>query len=251
MTTSAVPIVNLGLSYANNMQVSRASNTTLTIATGQVRDSTNVFDIVLASTLTLNAAVNGVNGLDTGTFAASKMYYVYAVMDPTNKIATGTVLSLSVSGPTTIPSGYSAYRLLAAWPSDASTHFLAGQYSGNSGGKVFYYDTPLATAVTAGNGTTFAAVNLLNLVPAIDATQVDFYMAFTPGAASRTASFRPTGSSSTNGEHVITGQVSAVVVDQKVRLITNLATGNPELDWKVSNAGDALAISIEGFILNT
>lgn len=250
MTTSAVPIVNLGLKYVNGLEVSRTSNTVLAIAAGQCRDSTNVFDIVSSSALALNAANTGANGIDTGTFAASKMYYIYLVMDPTNTNAVASVMSLSASGPTTMPSGYSVYRLVAAWGTDSSVHFYVGDYSGNGNQRVFYYDALLVSPVTAGAQTSFTAIDLINLVPAIDNLQVNFYMNFNANAAADTAAFRPTGSSSTNGQHVMTAQVAGATahLDQKVTLLTKLSTAHPSVDYKVS-AG-AIAVDIEGFILN-
>lgn len=243
------PIVNAGLLYVNNLQVAWASNTTLTIAAGQCRDSSNTWDIVSSSSLTLNAANTGANGIDTGTFAASKMYYVYMIWDSSNSYVCASLLSLSASAPT-LPTGYSAYRLIGAWPTDGSAHFLAGYYSGNGSTREFWYDAIAVTPITAGNSGTFAACDLSNIVPAIDNLPVNFYMNFTANAAADTAAFRPTGSSSTAGQHIITAQVAGATAhrDQKVKLLAKLASGAPKIDYKVS-AG-TLAIDVEGFQLD-
>lgn len=250
MTVSAVPIVNLGLLYVNNLQVSRTSNTVLAVAAGQCRDSTDVFDIVISSALALNSANTGANGIDTGTFAASKMYAVYVIMDPTAANANACLLSLSASGPTVMPSGYSAYRLIGYWGTNGSTQFYLGEYVGSGNQRVFYLDALLATPITAGASTSFAACALTNLVPPVANLEVDCYMNFNANAAADTAGFRPTGSSSTNGEHIMTAQVAGATahLDQKVRLAARTAAGVPSIDYKVS-AG-AIAISLEGFVIN-
>src|SRR6266568_7546379 len=93
----AEQIVNAPQLYVNNLNISRASSTTLLIAAGQCRDSTNVFDMFLPSATTINAAVNGLNGLDTGSLIATKMYYVYVIADPSGFKPTGCLMSLSAS----------------------------------------------------------------------------------------------------------------------------------------------------------
>ncbi len=242
-------IVNSGVKYINDLQISRTSNTALSIAPGLCRDSTNTFDIPVANALTLTASSLGVNGLDTGTFSASKMYNVYVIFDFTWTNPPASLLSLSTTAPV-LPFGYSAFRRIGAWGSDASTHFYLGYYNGNESERNFFYDAILATPLTAGTQTSFTAVNLVNLVPALDNLIVSFYPNFTANAAADTAAFRPTGSSSTNGQHIMTASVagSAAHTDQKVSLLTKLATGNPSIDYKVS-AG-SLALSIEGFTLH-
>ncbi len=250
MTNSAVPIVNLGALYVNNLQISRTSNTALAIAAGQARDSTNVFDIVLSSALALNSANTGVNGIDVGAFTASKMYAVYLIMDPTASNPVASILSLSSSGPTVMPSGYSAYRLIGYWGTDSGTAFYVGEYIGNGSVRQFNYDAILPTPITAGASATFAAVVLTNLVPPATNLLVDFYMNFTANAAADVAAFRPTGSSSTNGQHIMTAQVAGATahLDQKVRLGARTAAGVPGIDYKVS-AG-TIAVDVVGFQVN-
>lgn len=246
---NAVPIVNLSELYINNLQVSRTSNTVLAIAAGQCRDSTNVFDISVASALSLNSANSGANGIDTGTFTASKMYAVHVIFDPSYNYAPACLLSLSATAPT-MPYGYSVFRCVGFWGVDGSTHFYIGEYIGDQNRREFYYDALLATPITAGNSNTFAACALTNLVPPQTQIEVDFYMNFTANAAADTAAFRPTGSSSTNGQHIITAGVAGATAhtDQKVRLLARTAAGVPSIDYKVS-AG-AIAIDIEAFTVN-
>src|SRR4030042_715572 len=88
------------------------SNTTILIAGGQYRDNTNSVDIVLPLLgVTLNQAVNGLNGLDSGTIAASTWYYIYAVGDSSGNRIGGALISTSYIAPI-LPYGYDVYRLI-------------------------------------------------------------------------------------------------------------------------------------------
>ena len=72
----------------------------------------------LGVNLQLNFAINGANGLDTGTFAASTVYYVWLIDNGTTPAA---LASLSSTAPT-MPSGYTYKCRLSADYSDSSTH---------------------------------------------------------------------------------------------------------------------------------
>lgn len=74
------PMVNLPSLYVDGLGIAPASTTTtLTLSSGAARDSTNVADISLSADVTINAAVVGANGIDTGALAASTFYYVYVI----------------------------------------------------------------------------------------------------------------------------------------------------------------------------
>jgi len=156
------------------------------VAVGSILDSTGTFQLSLASAVTINAAANGLNGLDTGSFLASKVYAVHLVADPVTQQAAGCMISLSATAPL-LPFGYSAFALIGYAVSDASVHSLPGYWTaGNTSNRLFMYDAPQATAITAGNATSYTAVDLVALVPAVNDLPVWIASAFTPGAASRT-----------------------------------------------------------------
>lgn len=242
-----VPIANLGSLYINGLQVSNNAttpNTKIDVALGQARDSTNIFDIVLTAGVTINAAVNGINGLDTGTFAASKNYYVHVITDSTNNLPTGCIISLSRTAPT-LPFGYSVFRVIGAMTSDSSVHFLPGYWSGNGSERLWMYDAPQATAITAGNATSYTAITLDPWVPAIDGIPVWISSAFTPGAASRTLKLQPAGG--TGDAITVTGQVTSVVVSSNSYLVSKIASSVAKVSYKVANSGDAVAINVAGY----
>ncbi len=91
--TQLTPIVNAPYLALNGLLLSNDAttpNTKLDVAAGVARDSNNIMDMNLGnflglgnSTLTSNSAtvlnfsVNGANGLDTGSIAASTFYFCY------------------------------------------------------------------------------------------------------------------------------------------------------------------------------
>lgn len=245
MSLGAVPVVNLIYKETQGFESSWVSNTTLSIAAGQTRDSTNVFDIALSAVTVLDAATTGLNGLDTGALAATKLYKLFVIGDPQSGLPTGLLLSLSDTP--LMPMGYLTYKKIGYWATDASSHFLLGYNAGSYQKRRFMYDAVRATAVTAGNATSFTNVSLAELVPAVDNTNIYAYVDLTPGAAGRALSLQAAGATGTATGTVITGQVTAVHVTGTVEVMAKLVTAVPNIAYKVANSGDACAISVAGF----
>ena len=155
------------------------------------------------------------------------------------------MLSLSYTAPV-MPFGYSAFALIGYAVTDSSAHFLKGYWTaGNSTSRLFMYDAPQATAITAGAATTYTAIDLSALVPTADNLPVWVSSAFTPGAASRTLKLQPTGA--TGDAVTITGQVTSVVVSSNSLVLAKLSSAVPKVSYIVSNAGDAAAINVAGY----
>jgi hypothetical protein len=247
-----VPIVNAPFIYINGLQLSNDAttpNTLLDIAVGQCRDAGNEYDMFLNSPLVINMAGSGLNGLDTGTVAASKVYAVLLVSDPVSGNPTGAMFTLTPSAPL-MPFGYSAYKTIGYVATDSSMHILKGYWTaGGTGDRLFTFDAPQATAVTAGAATTYTAVDLSALVPnGIAELPVNLSFAFTPGAPSRTLKLQ--GANSTGDAVTITGQVTSVVVSGLAGVLAQIASSKPEVNYKVSNAGDAVALNVAGYRLS-
>lgn len=234
--------------YANGLRISNDAttpNTKLDVAVGNIMDSTGTFQLQLGTAVVINAANTGLNGIDTGALAASTVYAVHLVCDPVTLQTAGCMISLSSTAPT-LPFGYGFFALIGYVVTDASVHFLKGYWSaGNSTQRLFMYDAPQATAITAGAATTYTAVVLTTLVPAVDLTPVYINSSFTPGAASRVLKLQPGGA--TGDSIIITGQVTSVVVTSQSYLYSRLVTSAPNISYLVSNAGDAAALNVAGY----
>lgn len=233
-----------GLGISNN---ATTPNTKLNVATGSILDSTGTFQLTLSSAVIIDATTTGLNGLDTGALAASTVYAVHVIADPITGQETGCMLSTSTTAPL-MPFGYSAFALIGYVVTSAGSVFLKGLWSAGSygGPRVFMYDAPQATAITAGADTSYTAIDLSAIVPATS-TQRGVYInsAFTPGAASRTLKLQPTGN--TGDAITITGQVTAVIVTTQSYLFARISSSLPKISYVVANAGDAAAINVAGY----
>lgn len=249
------PAYALPFLYVNGLNVSVSSDTALSISSGQCRDSNDIMDIVIGSApingptatapITLNTAVVGLNGIDAGVLEASKVYAVYAIGDSRYYEVPGVLLSLASNSAPTMPFGYDSYRLIGYAVTDASVHFLPAYVAGTGAWRVFAYDAPQATAVTAGNATSYTAVALTALVPPVDNLSTLIAYAFTPGAASRVLNITP--GNATGNAVTITGQVTSVVISGNAQVMAKVTSAVPEVDYKVTNSGDAVAINVAGF----
>lgn len=249
MPVSSAQFAQTPWKYVNGLTISNNAttpNTKLDVASGSILDSTGVYQLSLPAAVTLNAASTGLNGIDTGTFAASKVYAVYLVADPVTQQTSGIMISLSLTGPL-MPYGYSAYALIGYAVTDASVHFLPGYWKGvNSDRRLFMFDAPQATAVTAGAATTATGVSLAALVPAQPNVPTWLAIDATPSAASRVLSL--TGGNQTGITAKITSQVTSVHVTANVYVMSQLVAGVPTVNYLWSaGGGDAVAINVAGF----
>lgn len=245
---SNLPFQSNPFLYINGLEISNNAttpNTKLNVAAGQCRDSTDVYQITLDDAVTIDTGNVGLNGIDTGVLEASKVYSVHVVSDPVSGQSTGAMVSLSSTAPY-LPFGYSAFRLIGYIVTDASVHFLKGYWSGNNNARLFMYDAPQATAITAGAATSYTAITLTALVPAANNLPVWFAVDLTPAAASRIMSLQPFGA--TGDAASVTSQVTAVHVTANLLVLSRLDSGVPKINYKWSAGGsDAVAINVAGF----
>lgn len=253
--------------YMNGLIISRASATTLSVTAGQCRDSTNSFDLNLGNYLglgnqaltansatVLNSAVNGVNGLDTGTFAKNTWYYIYVIADQAGYNQPALLMSLSASAPTlpnlalgaAYPSGYSLFRCIGAVISNNSTQWPIIYASGkNSNIRRFQYDAPIAVTVTdSGTSATYSAMDLSTAVPVNFYDQVTMYYKWTPAAAANTLMFQPSGG--TGDYHTVLGIVASVAQDAQMLILPLTVASVPKVSYKVSG-GTLNSILVEAY----
>lgn len=97
----------------------------ITISPGQRRNTANTTNMDLAAAITKRidaawAAGNNAGGLDTGTVAANKTYFLHVIKNTTTNVV-DVLFSLSPTAPA-MPSGYTARRRLGAVLTDASAN---------------------------------------------------------------------------------------------------------------------------------
>jgi len=221
------------------LQIAKASATSLTMAAGQARDANNVIDIVLNDAVTIDATVNGANGLDTGDLANNTWYYVFLIGSSLNEKPAAAILSASATP--LMPMGYDSYRRIGFALTDGSAEFLSFDVYGNGNARQYYWDA-VATELSAGAATSFTDVDLTSSV-APTSTLAYLNWKFSPQAAGNLANLRKNGSSSTANIQ-ITGSVAAEPNAGFLAMNTDSAQ---IIEYKVANASDALTLYCYGF----
>lgn len=231
---------NLPNLYANNLQLSWASTTTLSIAAGQARDSTNNMDITLSAATTLNGAVNGANGLDTGALANATWYAIHLIGSSTNTEQPALIASTSATAPL-MPTGYDSFRRIGWVLTDGSAHFLKVYVYGNSNLRKYFWDAVI-TELSAGAATTYADVNMASSV-APTANLAILNWSLIPATAGNATLLRVNGSSSTTNLS-ITGSVAAKANTGQLIINTD---SSQIIEYQVANSSDALSLFCVGF----
>lgn len=251
------PIYNSAINYKQGGVITVASNTTLTVTPVLTRDSTNTQDINVGgyfgaqSNTTINAAVVGLNGIDTGALAASKVYAVYAIMDQAGFNPSGFILSLSTTAPAmpngTFPSNYSNYVRIGWAVTDASSHFLVLKQSGLGNVVTYTYDAPVIV-LNAGTSATQAAVSLAAVVPAIEGAPVWLGCDFVSDTAGKKATICTSGGTIASSQNIMNAQVATVHVIQTYQIPATLISGVPKVDYIISAATSTLSMYVNGFV---
>ncbi len=252
------PVVNLGNLYLQGMQLSWVSGTSISVAAGQARDWSNTNDIVLQAPAVINAAINGLNGLDTGALAANTFYNVFAIgsstmsdptaADPANPsdyisvYVAGAILSLSTTP--VLPFGFDMFRYIGSVLTSSGSAILDFSQRGDGLSRDMFYAAAIATNITAGAATSMAPVTASASVPP---TAVKVYVKAiltADSGATRTAGFRATSSSSAAGQAFMSSPASTVTTASV--LVPCDASG--AMDYVVSNSAAAIAIDVSGYV---
>jgi hypothetical protein len=281
-----IPMVNLGELYMNGLALTWLTTTTIQVAPGQCRDSTDKNDIQLPASITygptatpttitptyiINTAQSGALGLDvlpTAGIAASTLYYVYAIGNSNNNSPNqsgfnpanlpSALLSLSASAPT-LPANYDMFRRIGCVLTDttaAPSHIIPFfQTTGaNQTNRLMDYCTDGITALTVlsgGTSNSYAPVVLTAVMPAL-ITQVTFRATLTPNTAGDILYLRPTnalaGLQTTLGITEMSGDVAMVAHVDMMTVLSGTAAGVTSIDYKLSSASDAATLVLQGYI---
>lgn len=265
------PIYSLPYLYISGLNISVASTTVLAIAPGQARDSQDNIDmpvgfpnlqgnIVPAPVPSLqrlpifiNSAVNGANGLDTGTIAASTNYGIWLIGDSRGYKPVAGILSLYSNVLPILPLGYDSYRLLGFANTDGSSHFLAAQIVQAVNARGFYLQ-PEISVLSGGNATSFTEIDLSAVIPDADValpdtTIVILDVSFTPAAIGDVVQFRPHGSSATANLPTIVGIAAGIPQQQFISVVVGTDTGDAAIDYLVTSSSDSVNVSVFGYIV--
>lgn len=260
----STPAVNAGTRYINGLQLAYLTATTMTVSAGSIRNSTNANDInvglelnvaatqtgtlpiVPAATgaVTINTAINGAGGLDTGTMANSTFYAVYAIGNSFDPGQGSALISANLTTPS-LPQGYNMFARIGYIKSSGAAAILPFRQDGTGLDRWMWYDASIATSVTAGASAAYAPVDASAALPTSTPTMVNWLCVFTPTAAGNKLVLTPGTSTSTNGYAQASGAVAAVV--ETVNLFCPTDSPNTDaIDYKVT--GSAVAINVQAYL---
>jgi hypothetical protein len=238
-----LPIYAPFLLNIDGLNLAWATGTTITVAAGQCSNSTGVNQMILAAAVTIDGAVTGANGLDTGALGNSLFYAVHLIADSTGYNATAALLSLSVTAPT-LPAGYDMFRRLGYVLTSGAGAILDFTQRGNGVNRDMFYGASIATDITAGASATFAAVDASASVPPLG-KEAYVKVALTADAgATRTMALRDGGSSSAAGQTYLSSPASTVTTG----MVMCPCGASGDMDYLVSNAAAAVALNIQGYL---
>lgn len=265
------PIYSLPHLYISGLNISVASTKIIAIAPGQARDMNDNIDMPVgfpnlqgnvlpaiqfqnySPPLLVNCAVNGANGLDAGSLAASTQYGIWLIGDSRGYNNVAGILSLTSNAYPLLPLGYDSLILLGFIETDGSSNFVYATHKPqNMRYALAYYNQPPISVLSGGNSTTFAAIDLTasSAVPTTTLPNVivELLVTFIPAAIGDVVQFRPTGSSATAGLVTITGVAAGIAQSQYVQVIAGVGSSKPEIDYLVTSASDAVSVSVAGWI---
>lgn len=207
---------------------------------------TNVLDITLNSPTILNGAINGINGLDTGTLAANKIYSVHLIGDWTGKNSPAGLLSLSVNTPY-LPSGYNCFRRVGQVVTDGSIHFRKFQQAGRWNERIYVFDEAIHV-VTNSHAVVPTALDLSEYMPSSETNnQAWISTTLVTAVAGRSAFVRTygaTGSLTSDANVVGVGQVASIPVYGNRWVLTSIFD---QLEYQLTDAADTLEIFLLGY----
>ncbi len=171
------------------------------ILSGKCCNDTGSDDILISATKTVDMAVSGLNGLDTGAEAADTWYAIHLVGDASGINPVGGLFSLSPTAPT-LPGGYDIFRRIGWVRNDATSDFLKFTQSGKGSTRTIWYDVKRADVkvLSGGTATTFTVVDCSAFVPptATDVEVLAYFVSGVGGAITDMLELRRSGSTVTN-----------------------------------------------------
>lgn len=266
------PIVNAGVLYVNGLTLESNAPKIMIMRPGQARDSSNVNDIVLSSTVLISGLqVGAVNGVDQSALVANAMYAVYAIGSstsvftpnsdlgggpsgpaaPVNPFPVGGLLSLASNAAPFLPIGYDMYRRVGWVATDSASNLVNFWQYGSSSSRMYYWDvgvSVLSAGTATGSGFSAVALNS-NLSPgagvagvAVPPKAVDVLFDVSMSAAA-TVQFKPFGSTAAVGQVRFEAGNAAI---NSLKVPSQLNAGVPTIQYGLS-AG-TVSLLVTGFV---
>ncbi len=214
----------------NGMAMVSSTTTTMQFTAGSIDGL--ISRIIVPVETTVNLAVNGLNGLDTGTLAANENIFVYAINDSTGANPSGYIASTSVTGPL-LPAGYDDFAFVyGIFTINASATLPAVRTHGENADGLYTQLETIIAVLSGGTSATPLAVDLTTPVrgaPQIPGLLIELAG---QGSAAGTSQVRPTGSTSTTMPW--RGAGGALYTNTGPLIVGINGSSNPSIDYEVS-----------------
>lgn len=233
-------IFNLPPAHINGCNLVFVDGTTINILPGQLRDSANNFDISVNQIITLSGTISGVNGLDVGVFQTGKCYNVFVIGSSNGTKPTASVLSLSEIP--TLPSTYDLFRKIGVCHTDNNPSFIKFFQTGNNGDRTIVFNIP-PTILNIGHDITFTSLDLSPFLP-IYPTEIliTLFVVYVPKDAGNSLFVKSPSMIAPN--YIERGVIAGQEQDEQAVVLTNLVSGKPTIDYRVTNAADLASLGL-------
>jgi hypothetical protein len=243
------PIVNQPSLYVTNLECAQSGTLTLQLNTGAARDSTNTNDLILTTPQQISVAVSGVNGLDTGTIAASTFYACFIIGDSSNKKPTAGLISLSATTPT-LPFGYDIFRRVGWTYMNSSAQPVKFWTMGTNESRTYYYNVSSQIAIlTAGTATSFATVSAAPAVPISNpqgTTEALFNLTYVSASSANEVDFGIVVAAGPFKLLTVSNGAASTTI-QPIWLPVRLNAGVPAIAYQTTSGSDAVTLTCAGF----
>ncbi|MCZ6702555.1 MAG: hypothetical protein O6940_05885 [Ignavibacteria bacterium] len=162
---------NFPTNFIAKANIEFTTTSIITINPGEMRDSTDSFNIILESPSVLDITAFGFGGLDVGSEAFDIYYAVYVIADSTDINVPKGIFSTSVTSPT-LPSGYDLFRRVGMVKNNSSGNFLNFYQFGSGNTRKMRYLESLKSpnnliVLSAGTSAVFADVDCSPFAPCV------------------------------------------------------------------------------------
>jgi hypothetical protein len=166
--------IKLPMGYVSGLATAVVSTSTISVSAGNVRDSTNTFDMKLTSTFNVALLGSGVawqagsanQKLDIGSLTSNTWYHLY-IIRKTSDGSVDFVFSLSATAPT-LPTGYAGFRRVPATAvlTNSSGQIIPFVMDVFSGRRIVQWTTPMLDTQDA-TLTTTATTTIISTPPGV------------------------------------------------------------------------------------
>lgn len=243
------PLDRLLDGYVKNATGTITSDTVYTVSAGKVCCENSAGTVHRfrenTSTTTVTNTSSGVGGLDTGSLAANKFYYIFAVADADATTFTA-IMSESATNPTNANALY--YKFIGVALTDTTSDWLSYYWSGNGSDITIMWDVPINETTTVSGGVWSAALDCSSSIPSISTMGIFGMQSYETDDTIASISIRPAGStwsvSAENGIYFIGNTASVWGIAGQRWCMTD---SSQQINY-INGSGDATtAVEVEGF----